>query len=78
MMTEEPDNITLRYLRRLDEKTDRMADAIADMAVDIRSMKTPMAGFMQNEVVHDSAIASIRDRLARVERRLDLTEGSTK
>ena len=77
-MAEEPDNITLRYLRRLDEKTDRMADAIADMAVDIRSIKTHMAGFMQNEVVHDSAIASIRDRLARVERRLDLTEEATK
>ena len=77
-MAEEPDNITPRYLRRLDEKTDRMADAIADMAVDIRSIKTRMAGFMQNEVVHDSAIASIRDRLARVERRLDLTEEATK
>ena len=77
-MAEEPDNITPRYLRRLDEKTDRMADAIADMAVDIRSIKTHMAGFMQNEVVHDSAIASIRDRLARVERRLDLTEEATK
>ena len=74
-MAEDPDNITLRYLRRLDEKTDRMADAIADMAVDIRSIKTHMAGFMQNEVVHDRAIASLRDRLARVERRLDLTEG---
>ena len=77
-MAEEADNITPRYLRRLDEKTDRMADAIADMAVDIRSIKTHMAGFMQNEVVHDSAIASIRDRLARVERRLDLTEEATK
>ncbi len=77
-MAEEPDNIMLRYLRRLDEKTDRMADAIADMAVDIRSMKTHMAGFMQNEVVHDSAIASIRDRLSRLERRLDLTEGDHK
>ena len=77
-MAEDPDNITLRYLRRLDEKTDRMADALADMAVDIRSMKTHMAGFMQNEVVHDSAIASIRDRLSRVERRLDLTEGDHK
>ena len=77
-MAEEADNITLRSLRRLDEKTDHMADAIADMAVDIRSIKTHMAGFMQNEVVHDSAIASIRDRLARVERRLDLTEEATK
>jgi hypothetical protein len=78
MMAEEPDNITLRQLRRMDEKLDRLADTMSDMAVDIRSMKTHMAGFMQNEVVHDTAIASIRDRLSRVERRLDLTEGETK
>jgi hypothetical protein len=78
MMAEEPDNITLRQLRRMDEKLDRLGDTMSDMAVDIRSMKTHMAGFMQNEVVHDTAIASIRDRLSRVERRLDLTEGETK
>jgi hypothetical protein len=78
MMAEEPDNITLRQLRRMDEKLDRLGDTMSDMAVDIRSTKTHLAGFMQNEVVHDTAIASIRDRLSRVERRLDLTEGETK
>ena len=75
MMVEEPDNITLRQLRRMDEKLDRLADTNSDILVETRSIKTHMAGFMQNDVVHDAAIASIRDRLARVELRLDLTEG---
>jgi len=73
-MTDSAENITLRYLRRLDEKTDRMADAMADPAVDVRAIKTHMAGFMQNEVVHDAAIASIRERLSRIEPRRDLSE----
>jgi hypothetical protein len=73
-MTDDPDSLTLRYLRRLDEKIDRIGDNLADLTTDVRSLKTHMAGFMQNEVGQDGAIASIRLRLDPIERRLELTE----
>jgi hypothetical protein len=73
-MTDDPDNLTLRYLRRLDEKIDRIGDQLADLTTDVRGLKTHIAGFMQNEVSQDGAIASIRQRLERIERRPELTE----
>ena len=73
-MTDEPDSITLRYLRRLDEKLDRLGDQVTDLSAEVRGIKTHMAGFMQHEVATDGAMAGLRERLTRVERRLVLTE----
>ncbi len=73
-MTDEPDNLTLRDLRRPGERMDRLADAVSDLSADVRGMKSHMAGFMQNEVVQDGAPASVKVRLGRIERRLDLQE----
>ena len=73
-MTDEPENMTLRYMRCMDEKLDRLAEAVSDLASEVRGIKTHMAGFMQHEVASDSAVASIKDRLSRIERRLDLQE----
>lgn len=44
------------------------------MANDMRSVKGHMASFMANEVVQDTRIAELMERLERIERRLDLTE----
>jgi hypothetical protein len=73
-MTDEPDTITLRFLRRLDEKLDRPGDQLTDVSAGLRGVKTHRAGFMQHEVATDGALASIRDRLQRIERRLDLSD----
>jgi D-serine deaminase-like pyridoxal phosphate-dependent protein len=73
-VTDEPDSLTLRYLRRLDEKIDRLTDQVTDLSADVRGIKSHMAGFMQNEVAQDGAIASIKQWLDRIERRLDLQE----
>lgn len=73
-MTDEPDSLTLRYLRRLDEKIDKLTDSVHDLSADVRGIKSHMAGFMQNEVAQDGALASIKERLDRIERRLDLQE----
>ena len=73
-MTDEPDSLTLRFLRRLDEKIDRIGDQLSDLSMEVRGMKTHMAGFMQSEVAQDHALASISQRLDRIERRLDLQD----
>ena len=73
-MTDDLENITLRYPRRLDEKTDRLIEAVKDLSADMRGVKDHMAGFMQNEVAQDSSLASIKERLDRIDRRLDLRD----
>ena len=71
-MTEEPDNLVLRYLRKLDEKSDRLDEHLGEMAAELRSIKTHMSAFLQAELAQDGSIASILTRLDKIERRLDL------
>lgn len=71
-MTDEPDNIVLRYLRKLDEKLDPLDGRQQETVAELRSIKTHMSAFMQSELSHDSSIASIIARLEKIERRLDL------
>ena len=52
----------------------RVEGKVDDLAQDVRSVKAHMAAFMQNEVVQDGAVASIRQRLDRIEQRLDLKD----
>ena len=73
-MADDPENVTLRYLRGLDEKTDRLIETVKELSADIRGVKGHMAGFMQNEIAQDSGLASIKERLDRIERRLDLRD----
>jgi hypothetical protein len=72
---EEPDNLVLRYLRKLDERTARIEDGQKDLAADIRTLKGHMASFLQSETRQDSTIAAIQDRLDKIERRLDISDG---
>ena len=71
MPNEEPDNIVLRYLRRLDERTERIEKKQRDMVADLRAMRGHMASSMQSETRQDETLASVEQRLDRIERRLD-------
>jgi archaellum component FlaC len=63
----EPDNIVLVYLRRIDEKVDRLAD-------DLRDLKVRMTGVEENLAGVQRRIDRLETRLERIERRLDLVE----
>ena len=67
-MAEEPDNIVLVYLRRIDEKVDRLTDEVRDLKVRATNVEEGLAG------VH-RRLDRIEDRVERVERRLDLNDG---
>lgn len=74
MSSNEPDSIILRYLRKLDERTERIENNQKDLAADLRILKGHMAGFMQAETRQDGVMASMLDRIERIEKRLDLSE----
>jgi hypothetical protein len=73
-MSDEPDNLILRYLRRLDGRSERTADDLSD----IKKRLTPLeqqitllhGGFSGQSV----RIDRIDIRLERIERRLDLID----
>ena len=74
-MTNVTNELILEHLKAIQGKLSTMADDLTDVKADMRGLKTHMAGFMQSEVAQDGVLASIRARLDRIERRLDLSEG---
>jgi predicted nucleic acid-binding Zn-ribbon protein len=63
----EPENIVLAYLRRLDEKMDRVLDDMRDLKVRMTAAEKAISGLNRR-------IDRITTRLNRIETRLDLVE----
>ncbi len=72
------DNVTnellLEHLKSVQSKLGGMASDISDVKAEIRGLKSHMAGFMNSEVSQDAALASMQDKLERIERRLELND----
>jgi hypothetical protein len=68
-VADEPDNLILVYLRRLDGKMDRMLD-------DMRDLKLRMTAREEAIVGLNRRMDRVEDRLDRIEKRLDLVESS--
>ncbi|WP_237477166.1 hypothetical protein [Lichenibacterium dinghuense] len=66
-MGDEPDNLVLTYLRRIDAKVDRLTD-------DVRDLKIPMTAVEEAVVGVHRRMESLDARLHRIERRLDLVD----
>ena len=66
-MTDEPDNLILLYLRRIDGKVDRLADDMHDVKVRLTAVEEGLAGVQRH-------IDRLESRVDRVERRLDLVD----
>ena len=76
-MSEEPENLILVYLRRIDEKIDRLSDDIGDLRQRVTSLDEQAARIRGDMVAMSSRIDGIRDRLDRIERRFDLVGSET-
>ena len=63
-MADEPDNIVLVMLRRIDQRTERMADDLQDIKVRMTSVEEGLAGVNRR-------IDRLEQRVERIERRLD-------
>ena len=81
MMAEEPDNHMLAYLCRIDNKLDRVYDAVVDVQGRVSSLERQVASLHGDVAgLHgDFAGQSIRtdkieNRLLRIDRRLDLAD----
>ena len=76
-MSDEPENLILAYLRRIDEKIDRLSDDIGDLRQPVTSLDEQAARIRGDMVAMSSRIDGIRLRLDRIERRFDLVGSET-
>jgi hypothetical protein len=73
-MAEEPQNLVLEYLRRIDRKVDGLVEDFRLFNVRVVATESQVAGLHISDVQQNSEIDRIKARLDRVERRLELTE----
>jgi predicted nucleic acid-binding Zn-ribbon protein len=71
-MAEEPENLVLVYLRRIDAKIDRLAEDVGDLRQRLTSLDEQIVRIRGDMVAMSTRIDGIRARLDRIERRLDL------
>ncbi len=74
LMSDEPDSIILRYLRRLDERTERIESKVGDLATRLTSVEEQVS-LLRSDMVHvQHRLDKVEDRLGRIEKRLDLID----
>jgi chromosome segregation ATPase len=71
-MADEPDNLVLVYLRRLDEKVDRVLGDLQDIKHRVSSLERQVADIRVDMAAMAMRMDRIEGRLDRMERRLDL------
>ena len=82
-MTDEPDNLVLRYLRGLDTKFDAMREDMRDVKIRLAAVEVGLNGVRRDIVGLSEADARMQvfidrlsDRMERIENRLSLRETS--
>jgi archaellum component FlaC len=68
-MVDGPDNIILAILRKIDQRTERMADDLQDLKVRVTSVEEGLAGVNRR-------LDRVEMRLDRIERRLELSDAT--
>lgn len=68
-MANEPDSIVLALLRKIDQRTERMADDLQDLKVCVTAVEEGLAGVNRR-------LDRLEIRVDRIERRLELTDAT--
>jgi predicted nuclease with TOPRIM domain len=66
-MADEPDNLVLTMLRRIDAKVDRLVEDVKDLKVRMTHVEEGLAGVNRR-------LDRLDDRVERIEKRLDLVD----
>jgi len=68
-MADEPDNIVLAILRKIDQRTERMAEDIQDLKARMTSVEEGLAGVNRR-------LDRLEVRVDRIEKRLELSDAT--
>ena len=73
-MADEPDNLILQLLRRMDAKLDRVIEDVQDLKVRMTNVEERLAAVEMSIAGIQRRIDRVEQRLDRIEKRLDLVE----
>ena len=73
-MSEHTDNLVLELLRQMRADIAAIKDEMSLMRTEMRLMRQHMAAIMGTQVLHDEEIATLKVRVDRIERRLELVD----
>ena len=73
-MSDQPDNIMLVYLRRIDARLERMEEDVRDLKRRMTLVEEGMGHIAQSYAGLQLRMDRIENRLDRIERRLDLQD----
>ena len=73
-MNEKVENLILEHLRVIRADMSSMKDDMGGMRAEMLIIRQHMAGLLGGQNLHDGEIASLKVRLDRIEKRLDLVE----
>jgi archaellum component FlaC len=68
-MTDEPDNVVLLLLRKIDQRTERMAEDLQDLKVRVTAVEEGLAGVNRR-------LDRLEVRVERIEKRLELSDAT--
>jgi archaellum component FlaC len=66
-MADQPDNVVLALLRKIDQRTERMAEDLQDLKTRVTSVEEGLAGVNRR-------LDRLEFRVERIEKRLELSE----
>jgi archaellum component FlaC len=66
-MTDQPDSIVLAMLRKIDQRTERMAEDLQDLKVRVTGVEEGLAGVNRR-------LDRLEHRMERIEKRLELSD----
>ena len=73
-MNENVEHLVLEHLRAIRTDMGTMKDEMSGMRAEMLIMRQHMAGLVGAQTLHDTEIASIKLRLGRIEKRLELAD----
>ena len=73
-MSEHTDNLVLELLRQMRADMAAMKDEMSMMRAEMRVMRQHIAALVGTQTLHDIDMASVKVRLDRIERRLELVD----
>ncbi|MBN9074003.1 MAG: hypothetical protein J0H34_20875 [Rhizobiales bacterium] len=73
-MNEKVENLILEHLRNIRADMSSMKEDMGTMRAEMLIVRQHMAGLLGSQTLHDGEIASIKVRLDRIEKRLELAD----
>ncbi len=73
-MASEPESLLLVYLRRIDEKVDRLRDDVRELKTGLNSVRRDLIALAEADARLELMVDRQGERLDKIERRLDLRD----